>query len=332
MSRKDLEQIINFQTRHLQQLSDNEKINNLQLTNALYAGQMSLFTFSIKTGKLVHTYNNLFSETLGYKHGQYELDLKWLCENMVDQNFIPQLKDIWIKLLSCRIPQESLDVKLKDIRGKYHWFRLNLSLQKGDSREKDSLLVLTQSIEDIKKRERKLLKQVHTDELTGFYNRAYWEEYFKSLKNKNRRSDMPLVICFIDINGLKTVNDNLGHHAGDKLLIDFSTLLRKTIRGTDNAIRLGGNEFLLLCSQTYENEFDGFWQKLQENTNQFNTTMGRDYLLSFCHGICILYNQVDNREITPLLEEADRKMYEEKHLMKQDGLSVLRNYKFQVIP
>ena len=51
----------------------------------------------------------------------------------------------------------------------------------------------------------------------------------------------------MDINGLKLVNDNLGHNAGDKLLTDFAGVLNKTIRGSDIAVRMGGDEFLLIC-------------------------------------------------------------------------------------
>ncbi len=325
MSREDLRKVIDLQTRHLHELSENERVNNLQLTNALYAGQMSLYSFNTGTGELDHAYNNLFSETLGYEHGQYRLHLDWLMEHMIAPEFRPELEKVYKDLLTGLISQESLDVKLLNIRGNYRWFRIHLSVLRGSENRKDSLLVLTQSIEDVKLREKDLLKQVQTDELTGLYNRSYWEEYFKALKSRNRRSDMPLVICFMDINGLKTVNDNLGHNAGDKLLTDFSHLIQRTVRASDIAVRLGGDEFLMISPQTYEQEFEELWHRLKENTEKFNKAMDRDYTLSYSHGICVLYDLSNDDEIDKLLEEADRKMYEEKRNMKKGDLQILRS-------
>ncbi len=324
MKRTDLDKIMEIQSRHLQELSEHERINNLQLTNALYAGRMSLFAFHTDSGKLDHAFNNLFFETLGYEHGQYEMDLDWLMENIIAPEFRPELLRIYQDLVSGKISQETVDVKLKNIRDNYKWFRLHLSLEKSNTEEKgDTFLALIQSIEDVKLRERDLLKQVQTDELTGLYNRSYWEEYFQSLKSRNRRSDMPLVICFMDINGLKTVNDNLGHNAGDKLLTDFAGIVQKTIRGSDMAVRLGGDEFLLICPQTNEAEFEELWRRLMEKTEQFNRTMDRDYRLSFSHGICVLFDLSIEEEIDALLEEADRKMYDEKREMKKRDLGIL---------
>ena len=326
MKRTDLDKIMEIQSRHLQELSEHERINNLQLTNALYAGRMSLFAFHTDTGKIDHAFNNLFFETLGYEHGQYKMNLNWLMENIIAPEFRPELLKVYQDMVSGKINQETMDVKLKNIRENYKWFRLHLSLEKSNSKGKgDTFLALIQSIEDVKLRERDLLKQVQTDELTGLYNRSYWEEYFQSLKSRNRRSDMPLVICFMDINGLKTVNDNLGHNAGDKLLTDFAGILQKTIRGSDMAVRLGGDEFLLICPQTNEAEFEELWERLMKRTEKFNRTMDRDYQLSFSHGICVLFDLSDQDEIDALLEEADRKMYDEKRIMKKGKLNILRS-------
>ena len=325
LRRKDLQKIIDSQTEHLHRLTEKEKINNRQLTNALYAGQMGLYSFNINSGKLVHAFNNLLPETLGYEHGQYQLDLEWMLEHIVDPEFIPSVRILWEKIVTGKNKQSYMDLKMIHKEGMVLWYKIHLTLQPGTSREEDCVLVLTQEIQDVKMRERVLLQQVQTDDLTGLYNRAYWEEYFQAIQSRNRRSDLPLIICYIDINGLKSVNDNLGHNAGDKLLTDFAGILNKTIRGSDIAVRMGGDEFLLICPQTYELEFNELWSRILKSTEKLNTTMDRDYTLSFSHGICVLNDLSDDKKLHSLLAEADRKMYREKREMKKAGLVILRS-------
>ena len=318
LSRKDLQAVVDAQM-------EKEKVINLQLINALYAGQMGLYSFNVKTGKLDHVFNNLLPDALGYKHGEYKLDINWIKENLVDPDFLSLLNELWREVRIEEKSQATLDLRMKDKAGNWQWFRLHLTLQKGIGEKHNSMLILIQGIQDAKMREKDLLQQVQTDDLTGLYNRYYWEDYFKAIQTRNRRSDLPLVICYMDINGLKMVNDNLGHNAGDKLLRDFAWILNKTIRGSDIAVRLGGDEFLLICPQTYKLEFEELWNRIRQNTEDFNSSMDRDYTLSFSHGICLLKDLSDQQEITSLMDEADRKMYKEKREMKSGGFLVLRS-------
>ena len=71
-----------------------------------------------------------------------------------------------------------MDLKMKHKEGKVLWYRIHLTLQPGANREEDCILILTQGIQDVKMRERLLLQQVQTDDLTGLYNRAYWGRVF----------------------------------------------------------------------------------------------------------------------------------------------------------
>ncbi len=97
---------------------------------------------------------------------------------------------------------------------------------------------------------KKLLKEEReisrTDYLTGLSNRRYFFEAVEAEIGRSSRAESPFTIAYIDADNFKNVNDTLGHHAGDRVLIAAAEVLKKHIRKMDAAARLGGDEFALL--------------------------------------------------------------------------------------
>jgi len=91
-----------------------------------------------------------------------------------------------------------------------------------------------------------LEKMAMTDQLTGLYNRHFLVPYIKKELSAARRYQYPLSLVMIDLDKFKIINDELGHAQGDQLLCDIADLLKKNCRNEDAAIRLGGDEFLLV--------------------------------------------------------------------------------------
>ncbi|WP_189422841.1 PleD family two-component system response regulator [Devosia pacifica] len=89
-----------------------------------------------------------------------------------------------------------------------------------------------------------------TDELTGLYNRRYFDRHLSAMLSKAQSQDRELVLMMLDIDHFKHVNDSYGHDVGDLVLKEFADRLRRNIRGVDLACRFGGEEFVVLMPDT----------------------------------------------------------------------------------
>jgi diguanylate cyclase (GGDEF)-like protein len=92
------------------------------------------------------------------------------------------------------------------------------------------------------------------DPLTGLNNRRSGEQRLAEEISRAQRHGRPLTILLLDLNGLKNLNDKFGHAAGDELIRQFGARLSKAIRGSDLAVRLGGDEFLVLLPECRPDE------------------------------------------------------------------------------
>lgn len=115
-----------------------------------------------------------------------------------------------------------------------------------------SVVLLSNLVWAIKLRRvnKQLLRASQTDRLTGLYNRAALDELLAKEIERSDRYGRTMSVVLIDLDHFKRVNDQLGHLAGDRVLIAFADVLRNTIRNYDSAGRWGGEEFLILCPET----------------------------------------------------------------------------------
>ena len=110
------------------------------------------------------------------------------------------------------------------------------------------------SLEKVQDLTNEVYKLAALDPLTGLYNRRSGEQRLNEEISRALRHHRPLTILLIDLDGLKQSNDKLGHAAGDLVLKQFAERLQKAIRGSDLAVRLGGDEFMALLPECRSEE------------------------------------------------------------------------------
>jgi two-component system, cell cycle response regulator len=152
------------------------------------------------------------------------------------------------------------------------------------------------------------------DELTQLKNRRGFFELAQQALKVAQRERYPLGLFFVDLNGLKRINDTLGHLAGDQALRDTAAVLRRTFRESDIVARLGGDEFVALAH--VHRDTSVLRERLREHLDALNATDSRPYVLEVSIGTTIvsLTNQDD---IETLIARADAAMYEEKRALGQ---------------
>ena len=108
------------------------------------------------------------------------------------------------------------------------------------------------------------------DQLTGLYNRRSGEQRLSQEMSRAQRHGRPLTVLLMDLDGLKQVNDKHGHAAGDTLLKGFADRLQRAIRGSDLAVRLGGDEFMALLPECRAEEVRHVLARIEGLEFEFN--------------------------------------------------------------
>jgi diguanylate cyclase (GGDEF)-like protein len=117
------------------------------------------------------------------------------------------------------------------------------------NRMRKQLAEQIESLTKVQNLTNEVYKLAALDQLTGLYNRRSGEQRLAEEISRALRHARPLTVLLIDLDGLKQINDRLGHAAGDLVLRRFSERLQRAIRGSDLAVRLGGDEFMVLLPE-----------------------------------------------------------------------------------
>lgn len=163
-----------------------------------------------------------------------------------------------------------------------------------------------------------LHKMSFKDELTGLNNRRGFMIKADELLKISRRGTGVFTIYFIDLDGMKHINDSLGHSEGDKALMDMADIMRKSFRESDVTARLGGDEFAAAVVLEATEDAPVVKERLQERMNKLNASEIRSYILAasigwaFCNDRCSVLEE--------LLNMADEVMYAEKKKRKSAGV------------
>jgi diguanylate cyclase (GGDEF)-like protein/PAS domain S-box-containing protein len=157
----------------------------------------------------------------------------------------------------------------------------------------------------------KTVDMAFTDAMTGVYNRRYLMEELKRELSRANRNKTSFSIINMDIDNLKTINDRYGHNNGDRLLKEFGSIIQNTSRKTDIAARIGGDEFILLASESNSDQASIAARRIlaAANTRKIDIK-GEQVGISVSIGIAEY--PAHGATIEEILNKADKSMYEAK--------------------
>jgi diguanylate cyclase (GGDEF)-like protein/PAS domain S-box-containing protein len=204
--------------------------------------------------------------------------------------------------------QQEIEVVYRIVRpdASIRWIRDRSFPIGDDSGRTERAVGIAADITDLKLGEEKLRYLSLHDPLTGLYNRIYFEEEMSRME-KTRHETVGILSC--DVDGLKLVNDTLGHDQGDRLLVAAARVIRESFREGDLAARIGGDEFAVVLPNTTEPAVENACQRIQETVDIYNTTHP-ELPLSISVGFAV--KNGSHKNLKDVFKEADNHMYRRK--------------------
>lgn len=275
------------------------------ITNADNLKGLPVLLGFLLAGAIMHVFSTVFIERLRLilSHPQHHA---FLLEMMAGLFFY-----LFLNLLLYSTPLNDLLLKVWSIKsclfsviGFYIAVRYTVRIcELDDYREKN--LHIEQELREQEWEAQYLRRQAAIDSLTGLYNRQYAEETVNAMLAEGTR----FALCFLDLDGLKTVNDRHGHEEGDRYILTAVREIRSVCRNSDSLFRYGGDELLLLLAGMRVEEAEKKAEAINDRLRNLAEENGFPYPLSFSYGI------VESTEISDcelLIREADQKMYAQK--------------------
>lgn len=181
-----------------------------------------------------------------------------------------------------------------------------ITIEKNEEGKPTKVIYVTRDIDKEKRKEEKLILNSNTDELTGLLNRRAYEDYIADCNDQIKEDD--LVYVSIDVNGLKVVNDSLGHNAGDELLIGAAQCMKQCFGPYGKVYRVGGDEFVAIIN-TSELELENIKTNFEDIVTSWSGKAVNTLSVSCGYVAKCEFGLYSIHEISTI---ADKRMYEAK--------------------
>lgn len=197
--------------------------------------------------------------------------------------------------------------------GKEYWLDMNIVPMKSEFDEVYYFAAVERDITEQIEREKQLKELSVRDPLTSLLNRRGFFEAGQSLIDYSKRNKNPMALAMIDIDHFKKINDLHGHYGGDEVLINFSQTMRQYFRNSDIIVRLGGEEFAILLSDSNlanaKQKLEAFRKTIEQSAVKVEANTSINFTISVGLTTC----QKDSTyNLETMLKEADKYLYKAK--------------------
>ena len=175
------------------------------------------------------------------------------------------------------------------------------------------LVMIVEDITDRKALEAQLVHRSLHDPLTGLPNRLLFQDRLWHALERGRRENTPTCVLITDLDGFKKINDELGHPMGDLVLVTFAERLRSVLRASDTAVRLGGDEFSIVCENTEKADAEVLAERLRASITEPLSLGGTTVAVGLSIGIGSVTGGDHPGDVYErVVREADDAMYADK--------------------
>lgn len=187
----------------------------------------------------------------------------------------------------------------------------------GQEGEREQLICATISdITELRSKQDEIIKMSYHDAMTGLYNRRYYLKLIEELEHDDKK--LPISIASVDLDGLKIINDTLGHEYGDKAIMTVCAILSKNVLDDWSLIRMGGDEIAIVCPNTSKEKLSCFLSKIEEMIGKYDI---QGIPVSISYGVASKTTPYETLDIVTALSEDI--MYSQKVLQSPQQKSMV---------
>lgn len=220
-------------------------------------------------------------------------------------------RDLWTTIKEGKVWQKELLNRKKN--GELYWTLVSISPVCNQEGLISNFISIQHDITERKQLEERLNYMAYHDELTTLPNRFLLIDRYKQITSGVNRKEQKVALLLLDLDQFKLINDNLGHHVGDKVLIEVSNRLKSIVRDSDTIARYGGDEFIILANSFVN--IASIFELIKRINDVFKEVITvEEHQLHVTSSIGISIWPDDGKEMEVLLGKADTAMYHAKDM------------------
>lgn len=286
-----------------------KELEKKNLLNQLYLDCNKALMLALDINGNITMINKAGCEILCFDRAEI-IGKNWFEIGVIPKENIDDVKTYFLELISDRGDETSSHFENEITSNKKT--NLMFSWENTLLKENNKITGVLSSGMDITNRyilEEKLIEQTYTDELTGLYNRKSYNDRLQEFLALKKRYDITFSMLMYDIDDFKIVNDNYGHDNGDKVLIDMSALIESHIRENDYLFRIGGEEFIIIFSETSLDKAKVIAEKIRKKVSSTLFT-SENLKITISIGLSEVLKEDD---ASTIFKRVDKLLYKSKH-------------------